>query len=239
MFYGKSSTKEPSRVKKLYRHELDFDRTIEFVKDNLTDINALSTELLKLVDFRSGAFFTLLTSGSDLDRLHEFKGGVVLPQNPIEFTEKNGKKSFFQKVPTVEKELCEFILHKLNFNPKLSCVFDEVTLDPDDRSLKALYEKKCVYLYENEVIYVIKENNKNFEVIQNCMDKSFSFWHSVGVLTEADFFTDSNVLSLEDIQTICKNTKMIIISAYDGEAYVLWEKNLKIKEDNGKSKSKK
>jgi len=221
---GKDQLRGQCKVKKLYRHELDFDQTMKFVKDNLTEINALSIELLNLIDFKSGAFFTLLPEGSDLERLYEFKGGVVLPQNPIEFTEKNGKKSFFQKVPTVEKELCEFILYKLSSNPNLSCVFDEVTHYPNDRNLKALYEKKSVYLYENEVIYVIKENNKNHETILNCMRKSFSFWHSVGVLTEADFFTDSNVLSLEDIQTICKNTKMIIISAYDGEAYVLWEK---------------
>jgi len=63
-------------MKKLYRHELDCDRTMKFVKDNLTEINALSIELLNLIDFKSGAFFTLLPEGSDLERLHEFKGGV-------------------------------------------------------------------------------------------------------------------------------------------------------------------
>ncbi|EFB42295.1 hypothetical protein pah_c012o001 [Parachlamydia acanthamoebae str. Hall's coccus] len=54
---------------------------------------------------------------------------------------------------------------------------------------------------------------------------AFSFWHSVGVLTEADCFkNDNHTLSLEDIQHICKKTRMILIGAYDGEGYVLWEK---------------
>jgi len=49
------------------------------------------------------------------------------------------------------------------------------------------------------------------------MDKSLSFWHSVVVLTDADCCkTDSNILSLKDIQAICKNAEMILISAYDG-----------------------
>jgi len=213
------------KMKKLHRYKLDFERTMDFVKANLTDINALSTELLKLVDFRSGVFFTLLTSGSDIERLHEFKSGVILPQNPIEVTEENGKKSFSQEVPSVKEELCEFLFYKLSSNSKLSCVFDEVTRYPTDRNLKEFYEKKSIYLYKKEVIYVIKDLNKNSEFISECMWNSFSFWHSVGVLTDADCFeTDSNILSLDDIQAICKNAKMILISAYDGEAYVLWEK---------------
>jgi len=128
-------------------------------------------------------------------------------------------------VPTVKEELSDFIYHKISSNLKLSCIFDEVTLDPDDSSLEEFYEKKSVYLYKNEIIYVVREPNKNHEFISDCIWNSFSFWHSVGVLTDADCFeTDSNILSLDDIQAICKNAEMILISAYDGEAYVLWEK---------------
>ncbi|WP_226987478.1 hypothetical protein [Parachlamydia acanthamoebae] len=213
------------KMKTLHRHELDFERTMEFVKDNLNEVNALSSELLNLVDFKSGVFFTLLTVDSNLERLYEFENGIILPQNPIIVSETNGKKSRHQRVPTIKEELSDFIFHKLSLSNKLSCIFDEVTRSPDESNLKAFYEKKSVYLYENEVMYVIRELNKNHEFILKCVGKSFSFWHSVGVLTEADCFkNDSNILSLEDIQAICKKTKMMFISAYDGEAYVLWEK---------------
>lgn len=212
-------------MRKLYRHELDFERTMEFVKDNLTEVNTLSSELLNLVDFKSGAFFTLLTSGSNLERLHEFKGGVILPQNALIVTERNGDNSFSREVPTIKNELSDFILKKLNSNPKLSCVFDDVTSYPDDLFLKPFYEKKSIYLHENKVIYVIKKNNNSHDFILKCIWNSFSSWHSVGVLTEADCFkTDSNILSLKDIQAICNQATMILVSAYDGEAYVLWEK---------------
>ncbi|WP_079978261.1 hypothetical protein [Parachlamydia acanthamoebae] len=212
-------------MKTLYRHELDFERTMEFVKDNLNEVNALSSELLNLVNFKSGVFFTLLTLGSDLERLYEFKSGVILPQNPIIVTEIDGKKSRHQEVSTIKEELSDFVFHKLISNEKLSCVFDEVTMDYDDSYLNKFYEKKSIYLHEKEVLYVIREHNKTHKFISDCMWSSFSFWHSVGVLTEADCFkNDSNILSLEDIQAICKKTKMMLISAYDGEGYVLWEK---------------
>lgn len=166
-------------MKKIYRHELDFDRTMKFVKDNLTDVNALSSELLNLVDFKSGVFFTLLTLGPDLERLYEFKNGIILPQFPVIVSEIDGKKSIVQKIPTIKEELSDFIFQKINFNLKLSCIFDEVTLSPDDSRLEEFYEKKSVYLYNNEIIYVIREPNKNNEFISNCIWNSFSFWHSV------------------------------------------------------------
>jgi hypothetical protein len=216
-------------MRKLYRYELDFERTIKFFKDNLDVKNALSSGLLNLVDFKSGIFFTLLTSGSDLERLYEFKSGVILPQNPIIVTETDGKKSRSQEIPTIKEELSDFLYHKISSNPKLSCIFDEVTLSPDDSSLEEFYEKKSVYLYKNEIIYVIREPNKNHEFISDCIWNSFSFWHSVGALTEADCFkTDSNILSLEDIQTICNTATMILVGAYDGEGYVLWERTSQV-----------
>lgn len=212
-------------MKTLCRHELNFDLTMAFVNDNLNEVNVLSSGLLKFVDFKSGVFFTLLTSESDLERLYEFETGVILPQPPIIVTEVHGKKSRHQEIPTIKEELSDFILHRLNANNKLSCVFDDVIYSPESPHLKPFYEKKSIYLFSDEVLYVVRETNKNCAFIRRCMQKSFSFWHSVGILTEADCFKDdSNILSLEDIQSICKETKLILISAYDGEAYVLWEK---------------
>lgn len=212
-------------MKNLYKHGLDYDRTIEFVKNNLANASSLSSELLRFVDFNSGVFFTLLPTGSDLEKLYEFKNGIVLPQNPMIVTEVDGKKSYHQETPNIENELSHFIFHELEKNNKLSCVFDDVMSDLNDFSLNEFYKEKHIYLHENEVLYVIQDINKNQQWILKCMRYSFSFWHSVGILTEVDCFKDDiNILSLEDIQTICKETKMMLISAYDGEAYVLWEK---------------
>lgn len=212
-------------MNKLYRFELDFNPTMQFVKDNLEEVNTLSNELLNLVDFNSGVFFTLLFLGSNLDRLYEFKEGIILPQNPIIECQIDGITSKHSRTPTIKEELSEFIFNNLNNNKKLSCIFDDVTCGLNDSSLRVFYEKKVIYLHKNEVIYVIRQNNNNLELISNCIWNSFSFWHSIGILTEANCFkNDNTVLSLESIQSICKNAKTIIISAYDGEGYVFWEK---------------
>jgi len=210
---------------------------MKFVKDNLTEINALSIELLNLIDFKSGAFFTLLPEGSDLERLHEFKYGVILPQNSLIITER--KKSFSREVPTIKKEMSSFIFNKLTSNPILSCIFDDVISYPDDLILNYFYEKKSIYLHENKVIYVIRKNNIDRDFLLKCIWNSFSSWHSAGVLTEADCFeTDNNILSLEDIRSICIKATMVLVSAYDGEGYVYGKKISRLKRITGKASQK-
>lgn len=212
---------------RLHRHELNFERSIAFVRDNLDNVNTLSNEILNSVNFIAGTFFTLLPPGSDLDRLYEFKEGVILPQNPIIESIINEKKSRHSVTPTIEEALSEFIFYKINDNKNLSCVFDDVLHDPQSPHLKLFYEKKGLYLFGNEVFYIIRQYNNNLEFILRCIGKSFAHWHSLGVLAEADCFNNinDNVLTLENIQNICKNTNTIMVSAYDGEGYVFWEKS--------------
>lgn len=214
-------------MKKLYRHELDFKRTVIFIKDNLNKASALSDEILNSVDFAAGRFFTLLPDDSDLDRLYEFEGGVILPQNPIIETEVNGIKSRHSITPTIKDELSEFIFNKINTNEKLSCVFDDVLRSPQSSHLKLFYEKNALFLYENEVIYVIRNYNNDLEFILECIWHSFGLWHSLGVLTETDCFNgiSKNIFNLENIKNICKKANTIMVSAYDGEGYVFWEKD--------------
>lgn len=143
-------------MNKLYRFELDFNPTMQFVKDNLEEVNTLSNELLNLVDFNSGVFFTLLFLGSNLDRLYEFKEGIILPQNPIIECEIDGIISKHSRTPTIKEELSEFIFNNLNNNKKLSCIFDDVTCDLNDSSLRIFYEKK-LYIYIKMKLFMLSD----------------------------------------------------------------------------------
>ncbi len=67
-------------MRQLYKHLLDFDATWKFTYDSLYDVNQLSSELLNVIDFKSGYFFTLLPKEANIERLYEFKTGLILPQ---------------------------------------------------------------------------------------------------------------------------------------------------------------
>ena len=51
-------------MRQLFKHLLDFDPAWKFTYDSLYDVNQLSSELLNVIDFKSGYFFYTVTKRS-------------------------------------------------------------------------------------------------------------------------------------------------------------------------------
>lgn len=212
-------------MKILERYELNFEPTLEYVKNNLTSGTTLSLELLN-IDFKKGRFFTFLPTNSNFKRIYEFIDGLIIPQNPtIEYISSE-KKSMYCVLPTLDEEVSSYISNRLNQNKKLFCIFDDVISSPEDFCLMFFRENNLLYNFENEVYYLITNDNNKFEFILNAMQNSNAIWHSLGVLTETNFDNvQPHKLSLENIKDISLGVQIIIVSAYDGEGYVFWEKS--------------
>ena len=99
-------------MKLLYKHKLDFDRTLEYVKDNWDDVTTLSREILNLLDFKTGYFFTLLPSDANLKAIYDFKLGGILPQFPEQEHIVNGYRSTFSWIPTIDTEISHLIFRR-------------------------------------------------------------------------------------------------------------------------------
>lgn len=208
----------------LNRYELNFDQTWEYIYNNLQGGNTLSSELLHLIDFRKGRFFTLLPNDANLERKYEFEAGLVLKQNPVQEYFINGKKCTYSEIPTINEQIAYLIIQKTKYNNKLSCVFEEVLASPGSKLLTFFHKNNLFYTYRNEVYFLITKDSMNPTSIKKCLQHTNVIWHSLCVLTKAEFPIKSPILSLENIQEICLNSELIIIGAYDGEGYVFWEK---------------
>ncbi len=211
-------------MKKLYKHELNFDYALKYFEGELNEVNALSNSLLKIEELKNGKFFTLLPDNANLDKIHDFKIGGILPQLPIEKQIINGKISLFSWISDINKELAELILKKVNSSDNLICVFDDVSGNtPIDKNHPCFSDNYSVF-YEDEVYYIIKENNISFNLICDCFRASTSFWHSLAIITKANINTFNKFLTKEIINEVCLKTELIMVGAYDGEGYVFWEK---------------
>lgn len=62
-------------MKELFRHDLEYFQSLEYFKDKLEDVNVLSKEILKLINFEEGSFFTLLPNDADISGIYKFKEG--------------------------------------------------------------------------------------------------------------------------------------------------------------------
>lgn len=212
-------------MKQLHKHELDFDPAREYVQNSLDKANTLSSELLNLLNFKNGIFFTLLPNDANIERLYEFKAGGILPQNPIQEYVVAGEKATYSIIPTIGDEVSELILKEIKSKEKLCCVFDDVLRSPADKHHMDLFHAHGLS-YDNEVYYLLDKGNISSELIMQCLRASNAFWHSLCVLTEA---TISGIrdkrLSLEKVKEICLGTKLMMVGAYDAEGYVFWEKS--------------
>ena len=211
-------------MKKLKKYELDFDITWKYIKNNIEGANTLCTELINILDFHTGFFFTLLPSNANFQRINEFTDGIILPQNPnVEFII-NEKKASYSEIPTLQEELCDFIFKTLNDNQKLSCIFDDVLRSSDSSQLDFFNQRNLFFTYNEELYYKINKNNVNYNSILKCIEMSNAIWHSLCIISENQLNSAETILTLEKIKAICMNAKIVIIGAYDGEGYIFWEK---------------
>jgi hypothetical protein len=212
-------------MKNLRRYDLDFSLALKYFQFTLNDANKLSSEILENVRFDLGKFFTLLPLDANVNKIHEFRYGGLLFQNPILEYGKGQKKSRHQIIPTIREELAEFIELKIQKNKSISCIFDDVTLSLRNYFDNDLFRDFGLF-YEEEVYFLLRNEEISKEPLLKCLRASNAFWHSLCVLTSSDFGDIiAHKFTLEKIHEVCLNAKMIVAGAYDGENYVFWEKN--------------
>ncbi|WP_068471236.1 hypothetical protein [Candidatus Protochlamydia phocaeensis] len=209
-------------MKRLNKNLLDFDLTWEYVQDNLDKTNVISSELLSTINFKKGYFFTLLPDDANLQAIHKFNYGGILPQNPIQEYFVDGHRATFSIKKSVREELSLIILKEINAHTNLSCIFDDVNFYADELIGYYLFDKYGLS-YEKEAYYLLKNNEISLDLINECLRVSNASWHSLCLLTSADLNKTIKILTFEKVKEICLATELIILGAYDAEGYVFWE----------------
>ena len=211
-------------IKKLIAHSLNEEQALSYFKYQLDETNTLCTELYNINDFKKGHFFTLLPDDADSSRKNYFEWGGILPQNPIEKLAPPHTGTF-SWTPNIKIEISEFIFNKLRNNKLYSCIFDDTMRNKSDPNINKKISSSSLFFYSEEVYYMIKNKLANPLLIKNCLNYSNALWHSFGMITEAKIDNYNQNLTFENIEEICLRCQIIILRAYDGEGYVLWEKN--------------
>jgi hypothetical protein len=208
-------------MNRLFRYPLRYEFLYPYFKDILEGANTLSDELINMVNFDQGDFFTLLPNEINLERIYEFKMGGILPQYEEIYNE-NG--SSYQYIPNIDNELSEYIASLLHDSAS-TCIIDDVLREYNNPHLEYFRMKRLLLKHKNELYYKINADQANPHDIKKCLGKSTAFWHSLCILTCASFDDIDETLTLKKIKEICLKTYLIIVGAYDGEGYVFWERN--------------
>lgn len=196
----------------LVRHPLNCEKALAFLKSNLDDLNMLSIAVYEHVKFEEGQFYTYAKKNLTQKQLHEFTlGGIG-----------------FSTRYMIE----DMVFHQLTCNKNYSGIFDsfEETYDPND--FDPLFSTVGAH-YKNEVYYIVSYQTLSQEIIQQCFKESFIIWHALCILSDIKFSSNKDYsIEPSTFVNFAKKAQIIILGAYDGEGYIIWEKNLKNDSDS-------
>lgn len=198
------------------KHNLDYEKTIPYVKACLKDGNFACAQILNTLDFSLGTFFTYLRPQSDLSLLYQFETGGISPK----IDPKSYKPSDFN----IDSYLANYLNDRINQSKNNLCVFEDVLSFWDDKHLLPLKNKNLVYKFKNEIYYILDDFNSEIATIKNCINTADALWHFVCFLTSSkDFKKHHDELTSHDLTNLAQSIDALIIGAYDGESYVFWE----------------
>ncbi|MBA2655463.1 MAG: hypothetical protein H0X51_10175 [Parachlamydiaceae bacterium] len=212
-------------MENLKKYKLDYEKTINYALAHIGAGRTLSKQLIKNIDFSRGNFFTILPSNANLERLYVFTSGNIIPQEypEIPMEDDQGNRYIYQEVMNTKQDLNKFILNYLEVNQSHLSIFEDVISSLTDHNLK-INQVRLVTI--NNHPYHLADYLTPLLSVRETLWRTIEIWHTLIVLTK-DLNSQSlpDILNIEDITLICDSTQYIIISAYDGESYIIWEKH--------------
>lgn len=191
---------------------------LDHVKYVLKHGKTLSSCILKCCNIDSGKVTTYLPVDVSEEEAKKFKYGGKVRISP----EHNAP------IHSTTEYLVKVIQTFLNNGDNNLCIFEDATSIPSDPRISL--KDTRILIFNNEVYYVLfKKDAKSKEKIDNTIWDSDSHWHFVCVMTsiarEIVFFRNNINISKINLKSLAKRTEKIAIGSYDGEGYLIWNKD--------------
>ncbi len=212
-------------MKRTIRHILDFEKVKPYFIDHISSDTSLSKLFKKELNFNNGQFFIDLPEFCHLSRLYNFKSGGMTPKVDVGAEKAANVKSktytprFFQ---STDFETSQFILKYLKMNKNNFVVLNNINLLPSDKNINIDNVKMA---FERQEVYYILKGSNTFEEIYKTFRSSCYSWHSFVVFSSGELI-DSNHFILDNQDVISNNIHYILAGAYDGEGYIIWQKDI-------------
>lgn len=206
-------------MKRLSRIRLHHQKVVDYICQDVELKTEFSKYIIENVNFEDGIFFVDLPEESHFDRVYDFKtGGITLDidlgAEKVENAEGNlYSPRFFL---STDYEIADFIHKYLTISSKHYGVIDEQKIHPQ---MKCIDIEGIRSIEKNDEFYYILSGENSCRKIEQTIRRVFCAWRSFAVLYSND--KGDNIRFPEVLEGI----KYIIVGAYDGEAYIVWQKN--------------
>lgn len=213
-------------MSKIIRYELDSE-AISYIKEHLSLGKQLSKLLLGIHNFEKGKVVTFADESVDSISLRSLNtGGIILPHDHgQEITDSSGKQWRIVEKPNMNKELETLIGDYLHKDDDRVVVFEDALAHASDPNVPANLKYRT---FDNDVYYLLESDDQCSESIGETLKEAQS-WLFICVLTSSVRFKrgglENRHLSKDDLRQFAERAIAIVIGAYDGEGFIIWEKS--------------
>ena len=212
----------------LKKYELGL-QGLAYVKEKISQEGIWGTYVLKFGDLDKGKVFTYLPEDMDRKQLEEFKYGGKLPRNFEErffFKQEDGSQMVMEPTSNLDEFFSSMIESFLQNEKSKICIFEDTLAKSSDPCIKEL--KTPHWAYNDRVFHFLpgeKRNNLSAMDVLKSSKNSYLVWGAITALKEQDdLLIRRSKLDENNLIKFAKGVEKIIVSAYDGESYLIWEK---------------
>lgn len=206
------------------------DEAIKYIKEEcLSYGKTLAHCLLKFCHLSDGRVFAYLPPYVNESEAKDFEQGGKTLINADEtkfYTAADGSKWMWEPKPTTRESVIPLIRSFLKrYDDSLVVFEDEMEEVGDPPSVV----KTRKFIYGKDVYHFLLSIDRDYERVE----RTFSYSESassvfVGVMSRGGHLHklkgNEDSVALQDIENLAQNAEILIIGAYDGEGYLIWEK---------------
>jgi len=203
--------------------EITTKDSINYVREQLFLGGKTLSNFLLSIPLEKGKIFAIVPDNTDSQILFQFEtGGVytydqdLFKRKPVLIPIRNDSRPF----------VIDLIENYIKINESHCCIFEEPVGQPN---FPYVIQSGIEYVHiENEMYYFFDEKNSDREKLEDAFTTSEGYYFLCGLsslpIEEHSLFAPFKEITSGYLKKIAENLTAFITRAYDGEGYLMWER---------------
>lgn len=204
------------------------EKGLEYLRGRLAYGNLLSKFVLETIDIDAGEAYVYIPEFVSIESTFKFKSGGKLEPQKSWRDKKEGV--YIEVVPHLYSPVENEINRHLRQSAETICLLEDVDLSPTDSYTGNLSKKNYIFLNDDVYIFLQPEHAGTEKILGSLrVIPAFGIFNSfltsfppVEVKTLKQF----EFMSEDLLRKFASRTEKIFTSAYDGESFIFWQKNV-------------
>lgn len=207
-------------MNKLVKKYISSTNAIEYFNENISYGKTLTQLFLKNFNIEDGNLYVFIPANINSKKIENFTWSFS-SQPHLSKENCETPDSTLPCEQAIQDEICKF----LDQGKNNICIFEDSNAKPQDLFLKKLTPKTPVLFFEDkEVYYPILNQHSN--TVSTTMQMASS-WLTIALLTSLTdgegLTSEKNKISSEELAILADRVEKVILVAFDGEGFLLWE----------------